>query len=52
MRLGDEVIVIGPPELRTKFAQAAARMARTHGTRAKSRVAKRAGVSDAASSRT
>ena len=52
MRFGDEVIVTGPPELRTKFAQAASRMARTHGTRAKSRVAKRAGVSDAASSRT
>ena len=31
MRLGDEVIVLGPPELRAKFAQAAARMARTHG---------------------
>ena len=52
MRFGDEVIVTGPPELRMKFAQAAARMARTHGTRAKSRVAKRAGVSDASSSRT
>jgi predicted DNA-binding transcriptional regulator YafY len=37
MRLGDEVIVIGPPSLRTMFAQAADRLAKRHGARGDSR---------------
>ncbi|HEV7491003.1 MAG TPA: YafY family protein [Rhodanobacteraceae bacterium] len=31
MRLGDEVVVIGPPEFRARFAAAAERMAKVHG---------------------
>jgi|SRR5690242_1202818 predicted DNA-binding transcriptional regulator YafY len=33
MRLGDEVIVLGPPELRAQFAERAARIARVHRVR-------------------
>jgi predicted DNA-binding transcriptional regulator YafY len=35
MRLGDEVHVIGPPELRAKMAITAERMARAHGSRSR-----------------
>jgi predicted DNA-binding transcriptional regulator YafY len=37
MRLGEEVRVIGPPELRARFAATAERMARDHGARPKRR---------------
>ncbi|HEY6985490.1 MAG TPA: WYL domain-containing protein, partial [Rhodanobacteraceae bacterium] len=32
MRLGDEVRVLGPPELRARYAESAMRMASSHGT--------------------
>jgi predicted DNA-binding transcriptional regulator YafY len=33
MRLGDEVVVLGPPELRTSLAETARRIAKIHGAR-------------------
>jgi len=33
MRLGDEVRVLGPPELRARYAESAARLASSHGVR-------------------
>jgi predicted DNA-binding transcriptional regulator YafY len=38
MRLGDEVRVLGPPELRARFAESAARMARMHQMRQSRRI--------------
>jgi len=38
MRLGDEVIVIGPPALRAQLAQTASRIAELHGAHASKQV--------------
>jgi len=40
MRLGDEVRVLGPAELRTKFAESAVRMVSRHGVQRRSRAAR------------